>query len=87
MEGGFHGRTFAALTATAQPKYHEGFEPMLPGFVYVPYDDLSGGCHGRRRRDRGRPGRARARRRWDQHPFARVISPASARSATRTEHS
>jgi predicted acetylornithine/succinylornithine family transaminase len=39
-EGGFHGRTYAALTATAQPKYHEGFEPMLPGFTYVPYDDL-----------------------------------------------
>ncbi|WP_165065584.1 aspartate aminotransferase family protein [Paludisphaera rhizosphaerae] len=40
MEGGFHGRTFAALTATAQPKYHEGFEPMVPGFVYTKYDDL-----------------------------------------------
>jgi acetylornithine/N-succinyldiaminopimelate aminotransferase len=39
-EGGFHGRTFAALTATAQPKYHAGFEPMLPGFAYVPYNDL-----------------------------------------------
>jgi predicted acetylornithine/succinylornithine family transaminase len=40
MEGGFHGRTFAALTATAQPKYHAGFEPMVPGFSYVPYNDL-----------------------------------------------
>jgi acetylornithine/succinyldiaminopimelate/putrescine aminotransferase len=40
MEGGFHGRTYAALTATAQPKYHAGFEPMVPGFQYVPYDDL-----------------------------------------------
>jgi acetylornithine/N-succinyldiaminopimelate aminotransferase len=39
-EGGFHGRTYAALTATAQPKYHVGFEPMLPGFTYVPYNDL-----------------------------------------------
>src|SRR5262249_24649758 len=39
-EGGFHGRTYAALTATAQPKYHAGFEPMVPGFSYVPYDDL-----------------------------------------------
>lgn len=39
-EGGFHGRTFAALTATAQPKYHVGFEPMVPGFSYVPYNDL-----------------------------------------------
>ena len=40
-EGGFHGRTYAALTATAQPKYHAGCEPMLPGFVYVPYNDLA----------------------------------------------
>jgi predicted acetylornithine/succinylornithine family transaminase len=40
MEGGFHGRTFAALTATAQPKYHAGFEPMVPGFTYVPFNDL-----------------------------------------------
>jgi acetylornithine/succinyldiaminopimelate/putrescine aminotransferase len=40
MEGGFHGRTYAALTATAQPKYHEGFEPMVPGFRYVAHNDL-----------------------------------------------
>jgi len=39
-EGGFHGRTYGALTATAQPKYHAGFEPMVPGFVYVPFNDL-----------------------------------------------
>ena len=38
--GGFHGRTYAALTATAQPKYHAGFEPMVPDFAYIPYDDL-----------------------------------------------
>ena len=38
--GGFHGRTFAALTATAQPKYHVGFEPLVPDFKYMPYDDL-----------------------------------------------
>jgi len=40
MEGGFHGRTYAALSATAQPKYHVGFEPMVPGFSYVPFNDL-----------------------------------------------
>jgi predicted acetylornithine/succinylornithine family transaminase len=40
MTHGFHGRTYAALTATAQPKYHEGFEPMVPGFAYVAYGDL-----------------------------------------------
>lgn len=40
MEGGFHGRTFAALTATAQPKYHEGLGPMLPGFIYTKYGKI-----------------------------------------------
>ncbi|MHC4791748.1 MAG: acetylornithine/succinylornithine family transaminase [Planctomycetota bacterium] len=40
-EGSFHGRTFATLTATAQPKHHEGFLPLLPGFVYVPFNDIS----------------------------------------------
>lgn len=38
--GGFHGRTFAAVTATAQPKHHEGIGPMLPGFQYAPFGDL-----------------------------------------------
>jgi acetylornithine/N-succinyldiaminopimelate aminotransferase len=40
MTGGFHGRTMGALTATAQPKYHAGVEPMLPGFHYVPFGNL-----------------------------------------------
>ncbi|MHC4239034.1 MAG: acetylornithine/succinylornithine family transaminase [Planctomycetota bacterium] len=40
-EGSFHGRTFATLTATAQPKHHEGLLPLLPGFVYVPFNDIS----------------------------------------------
>jgi len=40
-EGSFHGRTFATVTATAQPKYHEGFLPLLPGFVYVPFNDVN----------------------------------------------
>jgi len=40
-EGSFHGRTFATVTATAQPKYHEGFLPLLPGFVYVPFNDIA----------------------------------------------
>lgn len=39
-EGSFHGRTFATVTATAQPKYHEGFLPLLPGFAYVPFNDI-----------------------------------------------
>jgi len=40
FEGGFHGRTYAAVTATAQPKYHEDIGPMLPGFSYAPFGDL-----------------------------------------------
>ena len=39
-EGSFHGRTFATMTATAQPKHHEGMLPLLPGFVYVPFNDV-----------------------------------------------
>ena len=39
-EQSFHGRTLATVTATAQPKYHVGFEPMVPGFEYIPYGDL-----------------------------------------------
>ena len=39
-EGSFHGRTFATMTATAQPKHHEGLLPLLPGFTYVPFNDI-----------------------------------------------
>ncbi|HSM10028.1 MAG TPA: acetylornithine/succinylornithine family transaminase [Lysobacter sp.] len=39
--GSFHGRTLAAVTATAQPKYHEGFEPLPPGFRYSGFNDLA----------------------------------------------
>jgi len=39
-EKSFHGRTFGALTATAQPKYHDGFLPLVPGFEYVPFNDI-----------------------------------------------
>jgi acetylornithine/N-succinyldiaminopimelate aminotransferase len=40
MMNSFHGRTMGAVTATGQPKYHEGFEPLLPGFRHVPFGDL-----------------------------------------------
>ncbi|MEN6458461.1 MAG: aspartate aminotransferase family protein [Thermoguttaceae bacterium] len=40
FEGGFHGRTIGSLSATAQPKYHEGLGPLMAGFVYAPYGDL-----------------------------------------------
>jgi acetylornithine/N-succinyldiaminopimelate aminotransferase len=38
--GSFHGRTLAAVTATGQEKYQHGFEPLVPGFKHVPYNDL-----------------------------------------------
>lgn len=41
MTGSFHGRTMGSLAATAQPKYHAGLEPMLPGFLYAPFGDLN----------------------------------------------
>ena len=41
MHYSFHGRTFATLSATAQKKFHTGFEPLLPGFCYVPFNDIS----------------------------------------------
>jgi predicted acetylornithine/succinylornithine family transaminase len=40
MLNSFHGRTLGALTATGQPKYHQGLEPLLPGFAYAPFGDL-----------------------------------------------
>jgi len=40
FKGGFHGRTMGSVTATAQPKYHEGLGPMLAGFQYAPHGDL-----------------------------------------------
>jgi acetylornithine/N-succinyldiaminopimelate aminotransferase len=39
MRGSFHGRTLGALTATAQERFHKGFEPLVPGFRYVPFND------------------------------------------------
>jgi acetylornithine/N-succinyldiaminopimelate aminotransferase len=40
MERSFHGRTLATLTATAQEKFHKGYEPLMPGFKYVPFNDI-----------------------------------------------
>ena len=36
----FHGRTLATITATGQPKYQKNFDPLMPGFHYVPYNDV-----------------------------------------------
>ena len=40
FHGGFHGRTLATVTATAQPKYHEGFGPLPEGFRYCDYNEI-----------------------------------------------
>ncbi|MBX3648943.1 MAG: acetylornithine/succinylornithine family transaminase [Rhodocyclaceae bacterium] len=40
FEGAFHGRTLVTVTATAQPKYHHGFEPLPPGFRYSAFNDI-----------------------------------------------
>ncbi|MCM8779156.1 MAG: aspartate aminotransferase family protein [Candidatus Omnitrophica bacterium] len=40
FENSFHGRTLATLSATGQRKYQEGFEPLLPGFVHIPFNDI-----------------------------------------------
>jgi predicted acetylornithine/succinylornithine family transaminase len=40
MVNSFHGRTLGALSATGQPKYHQGLEPLLAGFSYAPFGDL-----------------------------------------------
>ncbi len=40
MRGSFHGRTYGSLSATAQEKFHQGFEPIVPGFRYVPFNDI-----------------------------------------------
>ena len=37
----FHGRTLATITATGQEKYQKGFEPLVQGFAYVPYNDIN----------------------------------------------
>jgi len=39
--GSFHGRTMGTLSATGQEKYHIGFQPLVPGFRLVPYDDVA----------------------------------------------
>ncbi len=39
LEGSFHGRTLATLAATAQPKFHQGFEPLPEGFAYTDFGD------------------------------------------------
>ena len=41
MESSFHGRTFGAVTATGQPKYQQGLDPLLPGIKHVPFNNFA----------------------------------------------
>jgi predicted acetylornithine/succinylornithine family transaminase len=41
MYNSFHGRTYGALSATGQEKFWKGFEPLVPGFEFVPFNDLA----------------------------------------------
>ena len=41
FRGSFHGRTLATVTATAQPKYQEGYEPLPGGFRYLDFNDVA----------------------------------------------
>jgi len=42
FKNAFHGRSIGAISATDQPKMRDGFEPLLPGFDYVKFNDLEG---------------------------------------------
>jgi hypothetical protein len=42
FKNAFHGRSIGAISATDQPKMRDGFEPLLPGFAYAPFNDLEG---------------------------------------------
>jgi acetylornithine/N-succinyldiaminopimelate aminotransferase len=41
MKNSFHGRTMATISATGQEKVQKGFEPLLPGFAYAPFNDYA----------------------------------------------
>lgn len=41
MNNSFHGRTYGSISTTGQPKYHQGFEPMLPGVDFADFNDLA----------------------------------------------
>ena len=41
FENSFHGRTYGSISTTGQPKYHKGFEPLLPGIDFAQFNDLA----------------------------------------------
>ena len=83
MRGGFHGRTLATVTATAQEKYHHGFEPLPGGFKYVPFNDLRAVERAIDSRTAGVHGRAHPGRGWRLSSRTTAICRGCASSATR----
>ena len=73
MERSFHGRTLATLTATAQEKYHKGYAPLVPGFKYVPFNDLEAVRKGHRFKDLRDHDRAHSGRGRGEYRIPRVI--------------
>ena len=84
MENSFHGRTLATLSATGNRKVQAGFEPLVQGFVRVPYDDIAAveTAAANRQNIVADPGRAHPGRGRHQHPRRRTICRACAPSAT-----
>jgi len=86
MEGSFHGRTLATLSATGNRKVQAGFEPLVSGFLRVPYNDLdshqdSSQKQPKRRRDTRRTDTGRRRH---QHSRRMIISSNYATSVMKT---
>ena len=65
----FHGRTYGGMSATAQKKIHDGFGPLVPGFIYLPFNDIKAFAKEMKKQprhlrghDRADPGRGRHHR-------------------------
>ena len=85
MEKAFHGRTLATLSATGNRKVQAGFEPLVTGFVRVPYNDLAAIEPGRRAQPERRRGAGRADAGRRRHPYARSRLSAGTAPASATE--
>jgi acetylornithine/N-succinyldiaminopimelate aminotransferase len=84
MEKAFHGRTMATLSATGNRKAQAGFEPLVSGFVRVPYNDLEA-IKGRRAQQECRRGDARDRPGRGRHQYRRREPSSAAARAVRRE--
>ena len=85
MEGSFHGRTMATLTATGNRKVQAGFEPLLSGFVRAPYNDVQSDRDDRREQRRSRRDSRRTDHRRRRHRRSRRRLSAGAAPHLRCE--